>query len=87
MKNKSIYLQLFRGLRFIVLLSVGFLFVTTGIIFMFTYTDDRIQASDIQLSHIENRLEHYFTSTTHYSRLILNSSVVQNRLRDRKSVV
>lgn len=80
LKTKSIYFQLFNGLRFIVLLSVGFLFVITGIVFMFTYTDDRIQASDIQLSHIENRLEHYFTSTTHYSRLILNSTVVQNSL-------
>lgn len=80
MKNKSIYLRLFDGIRFTILLSVGFLFAITCIVFMFYYTDDRVQASDIQLSHIENRLEHYFTSTTHYSRLILNSAAIQSSL-------
>ena len=45
---------------------------------MFYYTDDRIEASDIQLSHIENRLDHYFTSATHYSRLLLNNDIIQH---------
>ena len=78
MKSKSIYLQLFDGLRLMVLLPVGILFFITSIIFMFYYTDDRIEASDIQLSHIENRLDHYFTSATHYSRLLLNNDVIQH---------
>ena len=79
-KNKSIYLQLFDGLRIMVLRPVGILFFITSIIFIFYYTNDRIEASDIQLSHIENRLDHYFTSATHYSRLLLNSDVIQNSL-------
>ena len=78
MKSKSIYLQLFNGLRLMVLLPVGILFFITSIVFMFYYTDDRIEASDIQLSHIENRLDHYFTSATHYSRLLLNNNVIQH---------
>ena len=80
MKSKSIYLQLFNGLKLMILLPVSILFFITGIVFIFYYTDERIDASDIQLSHIENRLDHYFTSTTHYSRLLLNSDVIQNSL-------
>jgi len=81
LKSKSIYLQLFNGLKLMILLPVSILFFITGIVFIFYYTDERIDASDIQLSHIENRLDHYFTSTTHYSRLLLNSDVIQNSLQ------
>ena len=80
MKSKSIYLQLFNWLKLMILLPVSILFFITGIVFIFYYTDERIDASDIQLSHIENQLDHYFTSTTHYSRLLLNSDVIQNSL-------
>lgn len=77
MKKKSIYLQMFNGLRLMVLLPVSILFFITSFVFLFYYTNSRVNASDIQMSNIENRLEHYFTSANHYSRLLLNNDVIQ----------
>ena len=77
MKNKSIYKQLFSGLKLLILSLTGFLFIISNIIFIFYYTGEQISSSDMALVHISNRLNQYFTSTEHYSRLLLNSNIIQ----------
>lgn len=77
MKNKSIYHQVFSNLRFLILALTSFLFVLSCAIFIFYYAYEQTKSSDINLLHITNRLNQYFTSTEYYSRLLLNSKVIQ----------
>lgn len=76
-KKKSIYLEVFSRLRALIIYLVSVLFIISSSIFVFYYTNEQLEFSDINLSHISGRLEQYFTSTKHYTRLLLNSKTVQ----------
>lgn len=77
MQKNSLYYNLFKSFKLIILSLSAFLFLISFFIFIFYYTSNQIISSNTKLKHIEDKLSYYFSSTEYYSKLIINNPVLQ----------